>query len=77
MTISIPINITIPAGGGAPYVGTIAAPATDDLPDQAVYVGPLQQELELMKQQGGKTSKVSAFMRPRAPHWCTRAHTRP
>ena len=58
MTISIPINITIPAGGGAPYIGTIAAPATDDLPDQAVYVGPLQQELELMKQQGGKTSKV-------------------
>lgn len=58
MTISIPINITIPAGGGAPCIGTIAAPASDELPDQAVYVGPLQQELELMKQQGGKTSKV-------------------
>jgi hypothetical protein len=58
MTISIPINITIPAGGGMPTIGTIAAPATDNLPDQAVYVGPLQQELELMKQQGGKASKV-------------------
>ena len=58
LTISIPINITIPAGGGMPTIGTIAAPASDDLPAEAVYVGPLQQELELMKQQGGKTSKV-------------------
>ena len=55
VTISIPINITIPAGGGMP---TIAAPATDDLPPQPVMVPPLQQDLELKKQQGGKVSKV-------------------
>lgn len=55
MTISIPINITIPAGGGMP---TIAAPAGEDLPDAPVMVPPLQQELELLKQQGGKESEV-------------------
>ena len=55
VTISIPINITIPAGGGMP---TIAAPASDDLPPQPVMVPPLQQDLELKKQQGGKVSKV-------------------
>lgn len=58
MTISIPINITIPANGGMPQVGTIAAPAGDELPDQAIMVPPLQQELELLKQQGGKESEV-------------------
>lgn len=58
MTISIPINITIPAGGGMPVIGTIAAPAGGELPDQAMYVPPLQQQLELLKQQGGKESEV-------------------
>lgn len=58
MTISIPINITIPAGGGLPSVGTIAAPAGEDLPDAPIMVPPLQQELELLKQQGGKESPV-------------------
>jgi len=58
MTISIPINITIPAGGGMPEIGTIAAPAGDEMPDQPVMVPPLQQEIELLKQQGGKESPV-------------------
>jgi hypothetical protein len=58
VTINIPITITIPAGGGMPSVGTIAAPAGKDLPDDPVYVSPLQQELELLKQQGGKKSKI-------------------
>lgn len=55
VTISIPINITIPAGGGMP---TVAAPAGEELPPQPVMVPPLQQDLELKKQQGGKVSKV-------------------
>ena len=59
VTINIPITITIPAGGGMPSVGTIAAPAdVKDLPDVPIYISPLQQELELKKQQGGKKSRV-------------------
>ena len=59
VTINIPITITIPAGGGMPSVGTIAAPADiTDLPDVPIYISPLQQELELKKQQGGKKSKI-------------------
>jgi len=58
MTISIPINITIPAGGGMPQIGTIAAPAGEEMPDAPVMVPPLQQELELLKQQGGKESPI-------------------
>jgi hypothetical protein len=59
VVINIPITISIPAGGGMPSVGTIAAPADPkDLPDNPVYVSPLQQELELLKQQGGKQSKI-------------------
>ena len=59
VTINIPITITIPAGGGMPTIGTIAAPADpNDLPDETIMVPPLQQELELLKQQGGKKSKV-------------------
>lgn len=58
VTINIPITITIPAAGGTPTVGTVAAPAGKDLPESPVYVSPLQQELELKKQQGGKQSKV-------------------
>lgn len=56
ITISIPINITIPAGGGMPTVGTIAAPAGDEQPEQAMMIPPLQQHLELAKQQGGRES---------------------
>jgi len=61
VTINIPITITIPAGGGMPTFGgnhTIAAPAGEELPENPIYVSPLQQELELKKQQGGKKSKV-------------------
>lgn len=64
VTISIPITITIPAGGGLPSLDangtnhTIAAPKGEELPETPVYVSPLQQELELKKQQGGKASKV-------------------
>lgn len=58
LTISIPINITIPANGGQPTVGTIAAPAGDQMPDQAIMIPPLQQQLELMKQQGGRESEA-------------------
>ena len=59
VTINIPITITIPAGGGMPTIGSIAAAAdTKDLPDETIMVPPLQQELELMKQQGGKKSKI-------------------
>lgn len=58
VTINIPITITIPAGGGMPAVGTIAAPAGKDLPEDPVMVPPLQQELELLKQQGGKKSRI-------------------
>lgn len=58
ISITIPINITIPAGGGMPVIGTIAAPAGDEMPDQAVMVPPLQQHLELAKQQGGRESAI-------------------
>lgn len=37
---------------------TIAAPATGELPAQPVMVPPLQQQIELFKQQGGKESPV-------------------
>ena len=37
---------------------TIAAPATGDVPENPVFVSPLQQQLELQKQQGGKESPV-------------------
>jgi hypothetical protein len=65
MTISIPINITIPAGGGMP---TIAAPAGEDMPDSPVMVPPLQQEIELLKQQGGKESLVINQLINQDPH---------
>ena len=64
ITISIPITITIPGDGKGVSVGangqnhTIAAPKGEELPESPVYVSPLQQELELKKQQGGKTSKI-------------------
>jgi hypothetical protein len=68
MTISIPINITIPAGGGMPQVGTIAAPAGEEMPDSPVMVPPLQQEIELLKQQGGKKSPVINQLINQDPH---------
>jgi hypothetical protein len=68
MTISIPINITIPASGGMPQVGTIAAPAGDEMPDSPVMVPPLQQEIELLKQQGGKESPVINQLINQDPH---------
>ena len=64
ITISIPITITIPADGKGLSIGangqnhTIAAPKGEELPESPVYVSPLQQELELKKQQGGKSSKI-------------------
>ena len=68
MTISIPINITIPAGGGMPQIGTIAAPAGEEMPDSPVMVPPLQQEIELLKQQGGKESPVINQLINQDPH---------
>lgn len=57
VTINIPINITIPAGGGDPVVA--AAPvAGGELPPEPTNVFPLQQELELLKHKSGKTSKI-------------------
>jgi hypothetical protein len=35
---------------------TIAAPANDVVPENPVFISPLQQQLELQKQQGGKES---------------------
>ena len=35
---------------------TIAAPATNVVPENPVFISPLQQQLELQKQQGGKES---------------------
>jgi hypothetical protein len=58
VTINIPITITIPSGSGDPVVA--AAPAADggSLPLAPVNVFPLQQELELLKHQEGKRSRV-------------------
>lgn len=56
VTINIPITITIPSGGSDPVVST--QPADAELPPQPVNVFPLQQELELLKHQEGKRSKV-------------------
>jgi hypothetical protein len=58
VTISIPISITIPQGGGMPVIGSIAAPAGTQLPPEPVMVPPLQQQIELAKQQGGKSSPI-------------------
>jgi hypothetical protein len=52
-TITIPITINIPAGGGS---ASISAPAGEEMPEVPIMVPPLQQELELMKQQGGRES---------------------
>lgn len=39
-------------------IGSIAAPAGKILPPEPVMVPPLQQQIELAKQQGGKTSPI-------------------
>jgi hypothetical protein len=56
VTINIPITITIPSGSGDPVVA--AAAPDKELPPQPVNVFPLQQQLELLKHQEGKRSKV-------------------
>ena len=56
-TINIPINITIPSGNGDPVV-SMTDKDSNDLPEQAVNVFPLQQELELLKHGHGKQSRV-------------------
>lgn len=59
VTINIPITVTIPADGSDPTVGTPGKEEPNDGPlVNAVMVSPLQQELELSKQQGGKESAV-------------------
>jgi len=57
VTINIPITITIPNGGGDPVVSTDPI-GPEDLPDQPVFVSPLQQSLELEKHKSGKRSAV-------------------
>jgi hypothetical protein len=57
VTINIPITITIPSGSGDPVV---ASAPEKELPPQPVNVFPLQQQLELLKHQEGKRSKVLA-----------------
>lgn len=63
VTITVPVTVNMPAsagGGGGSGGGnhTIAAPATDEMPDEPLFISPMQQELELKKQQGGKQSTV-------------------
>lgn len=63
VTINIPITITIPSDGKGISIGAngqshTVAPKGETLPETPVYVSPLQQELELKKQQGGKSSRV-------------------
>lgn len=55
VTINIPITITIPSGNGDPVV---ASAPEKELPPQPVNVFPLQQQLELLKHQEGKRSRV-------------------
>jgi predicted nucleic acid binding AN1-type Zn finger protein len=56
VTINIPITITIPSGSGDPVVS--AAQNDSEMPEQPVFVPPLQQELELAKHKSGKRSPV-------------------
>ena len=46
------------AGGKDRQNHTIAQPASNVVPDKPVFVSPLQQQLELQKQQGGKASPI-------------------
>ena len=68
--ITIPVTINMPnddkgSGNSVTYPAnkkintTIAAPAnTKDMPSEPIFISPLQQQLEMMKQQGGKVSPV-------------------
>lgn len=64
VTINIPINITIPSGGGDPQVSTTAIDPKEavynkgELPEDPVWVFPGQQLLELEKHKSGKRSTV-------------------
>jgi len=64
VTINIPINITIPSGGGDPQVATTAISPKEaiynegELPEDPVWVFPGQQLLELEKHKSGKRSTV-------------------
>jgi hypothetical protein len=64
VTITVPVTVNMPAGAGGGGSGgggsnhTIAAPASDELPDEPLFISPMQQQLELLKQQGGKQSTV-------------------
>lgn len=53
ISITVPINITIPSGDSEPTVKSVTA--TDKPP---VMVPPLQQHIELAKQGAGKDSTV-------------------
>ena len=55
------VEIVVPAKsdvGADEDNATIAAPATNDLPEEPIWIFPGQQMLELAKQGGGKTSPV-------------------
>ena len=56
VTINIPITITIPSGNGDPVIS--AAQNDGEMPEQPVFVPPLQQALELEKHKSGKRSPV-------------------
>lgn len=56
-TINIPINITIPNGNGDPMV-SMQGNESKEVPEQSIYMYPLQQELELLKHGHGKQSRV-------------------
>lgn len=63
VTITVPVTVNMPAGSGGGGGGggandTIAAPAGDEMPDEPLFISPMQQQLELLKQQGGKQSAV-------------------
>lgn len=69
VTITIPVTINMPndgkSGDSVTYPAnkkintTIAAPAnTKDMPSSPIFISPLQQQLEMLKQQGGKVSPV-------------------
>lgn len=73
VVITIPVTINIPkdgSGGLGTSTGTdtsgrkrinttIANPAnTKDMPSTPIFISPLQQQLEMLKQQGGKVSPV-------------------
>ena len=66
VTITVPVTVNIPASSGGDVTidgatrvnTTIAAPATDEMPSEPIWIPPGQQTLELQKQAGGKQSVV-------------------